>query len=82
MLCCAVLCGAVLCCAVRCGAVLCGAVLAVADRNAEARAEITGWVREGKLKTWETVYDGFEAAPGAFVDLLAGVTSGTTIVRW
>jgi len=56
--------------------------VAVADRNEEARAEMTSWVQDGKLKTWETVYDGFEAAPGAFVDLLAGATSGTTIVRW
>ena len=47
----------------------------------QAREEISQWVNEGKLKPWVTVYDGLEQGPSAFVDLLAGVTSGTTVVR-
>jgi NADPH-dependent curcumin reductase CurA len=56
-------------------------VYSYADRYAEARAEISQWVKEGKMKPWLTVYEGLEKAPQAFVDLLAGVTSGTTVVR-
>ncbi|MDH3680082.1 MAG: NADP-dependent oxidoreductase [Acidimicrobiia bacterium] len=47
----------------------------------EARAELAGWVGEGRLKPLVTDYDGLEAAPQAFVDLLAGTTVGTTVVR-
>ena len=57
-------------------------VFSYAERNDEARAEMSGWVAEGRLKPWATVYEGFEAAPGAFVDMLAGRTAGTTVVRW
>ena len=52
------------------------------DKFEGAREEMSAWVAEGSLKPWASVYEGFEAAPGAFVDLLAGETSGTTIVRW
>ncbi len=46
----------------------------------EARAELGGWVADGSLKPLVTTYDGLEAAPQAFVDLLAGATVGTTVV--
>lgn len=51
------------------------------DKYDQARAELTGLVRSGKLRPWITDYDGLEAAPRAFIDLLGGVTVGTTIVR-
>ena len=50
-------------------------------KYAEARAEISQWVKEGKVKPWVTVYDGLRKGPSAFVDLLAGKTSGTCVVR-
>jgi NADPH-dependent curcumin reductase CurA len=52
-----------------------------ADRYDEARAELTGWIERGELVPRVTEYTGLESAPRAFVDLLAGETVGTTIVR-
>ncbi len=52
-----------------------------ADRYDSARAELAGWVADGRLKPQVTAYDGLESAPQAFVDLLAGATVGTTVVR-
>ncbi len=52
-----------------------------ADRYDEARTEIGRWIDEGRLNPRTTSYDGLESAPQAFVDLLAGVTVGTTVVQ-
>lgn len=52
-----------------------------ADRYDSARAELAGWVADGRLRPHVTSYEGLEAAPQAFVDLLAGATVGTTVVR-
>lgn len=53
-----------------------------APRYDEARAQMTSWMREGRLRALTTEYQGLEQAPQAFVDLLAGATTGTTIVRF
>jgi NADPH-dependent curcumin reductase CurA len=52
------------------------------DRYAEAREQLSGWMREGRLRARCTTYSGIESAPQAFVDLLNGVTSGTTVVEF
>jgi NADPH-dependent curcumin reductase CurA len=52
-----------------------------ADRYGEARADLTRWIGEGRLRPRHVDHDGLGAAPGAFVDLLQGRTVGTTIVR-
>jgi NADPH-dependent curcumin reductase CurA len=52
-----------------------------ADRYDEARAELAGWIERGELVPRVTEFQGLEAAPRAFVDLLHGETIGTTIVR-
>lgn len=52
-----------------------------ADRYAEARRRIREWVDGGRLKLLVSEFRGLDAAPQAFVDLLAGATTGTTIVR-
>lgn len=39
------------------------------------------WIAEGKLKYRETVAEGIENAPGAFIDLLKGKNIGKQIVR-
>ena len=39
------------------------------------------WVREGRIKTHETIVDGLENAPLALASLLSGATSGKTLVR-
>lgn len=51
------------------------------DRYDEARERMAGWISEDRLRPRITAYDGLEAAPQAFVDLLAGTTVGTTIVN-
>jgi NADPH-dependent curcumin reductase CurA len=51
------------------------------DRYGQARAELNGWIDSGQLRPWITDYEGLDAAPRAFIDLLRGVTVGTTIVR-
>lgn len=52
-----------------------------ADRYAAGRAQLADWIRSGRINPKVTNYDGLAAAPQAFVDLLAGVTVGTTVVR-
>lgn len=51
------------------------------DRYAQARAQMSAWVAAGRLRPLVTAYDGLAEAPRAFVDLLAGDTVGTTVVR-
>jgi NADPH-dependent curcumin reductase CurA len=52
-----------------------------AERYGEAREEIAGWLESGALKSLTDEVRGLEAAPEAFVDLLAGGNVGTRIVR-
>ena len=51
-----------------------------ADRYEQARSEIGAWLESGQLTARTTNYDGLDAAPQAFIDLLAGRTRGTTTV--
>lgn len=51
------------------------------ERYNEARAQLTAWINTGKLIPRVTEFQGLESAPQAFVNLLAGATVGTTIVR-
>jgi hypothetical protein len=50
-------------------------------RYAAARDEIGGWLRSGQLRSLTDEVFGLEAAPAAFVDLLAGGNLGTRVVR-
>jgi NADPH-dependent curcumin reductase CurA len=52
-----------------------------ADRYDEGRAQLRAWIDEGRLIPRITEFDGLASAGPAFVDLLAGSTVGTTIVR-
>ncbi len=52
-----------------------------ADRYAQARAELSGWLASGELQNLTDEVQGLEAAPEAFVDLLSGGNIGTRIVR-
>jgi NADPH-dependent curcumin reductase CurA len=55
------------------------------DDNSElherARAELRAWVERGAFRTWETVSQGLESAPAAFVSMLEGRGRGKTLVR-
>ncbi|MBT7097024.1 NADP-dependent oxidoreductase, partial [Candidatus Poribacteria bacterium] len=42
----------------------------------EFRAEVTGWIKDGRVTYRETVVEGLEAAPGAFIDLFSGRNLG------
>ena len=51
------------------------------SRFEAARDEMLGWIDAGKLKPLVSEYSQLEEAPQAFIDMLAGRTTGTTIVR-
>jgi NADPH-dependent curcumin reductase CurA len=50
-------------------------------RFADVRREIGGWLADGRLRYRETIVDGLERAPEALVRMLAGETTGKTLVR-
>lgn len=47
----------------------------------DARRQLAEWTAAGTLTPLVTEYEGLASAPQAFVDLLAGTTVGTTVVR-
>lgn len=51
------------------------------DRMPAMLAEVGGWLREGKLSYAETVIDGLDHAPSAFISLFRGGNTGKMIVR-
>jgi NADPH-dependent curcumin reductase CurA len=51
------------------------------SRTPDMIAEVGGWLREGKLAHAETVVDGLDQAPDAFLALLRGGNTGKMIVR-
>ena len=51
------------------------------DACQEYVAKATAWVQEGKLNYRETVADGLENAPQAFIDMLKGANIGKQIVQ-
>jgi len=56
-------------------------VLDYKDRYPEALAELTDWVREGKLAYNEHVLEGAAAAPDAINMLYEGRNEGKLLVR-
>ncbi|MEV0271718.1 NADP-dependent oxidoreductase [Hamadaea sp. NPDC050747] len=52
-----------------------------AARMPEMVAEIGGWLRDGRLSFQETVVDGLDNAPEAFLGLLRGENTGKMVVR-
>ncbi|GAA5184541.1 NADP-dependent oxidoreductase [Rugosimonospora acidiphila] len=51
------------------------------NRMPEFVAEMSGWLREGKIRFDETVVDGIEHAADAFLGVLQGDNTGKMIVR-
>ena len=51
------------------------------DRTPAMIADVSGWLREGKLFHTETIVDGLDQAPSAFINLLRGHNTGKMIVR-
>lgn len=56
-------------------------VFQFADRSAEGLRQMAQWIREGKLKYRETVAEGIENAPRAFIGMLQGENIGKQLVR-
>ncbi|XP_058817481.1 prostaglandin reductase 1-like [Topomyia yanbarensis] len=51
------------------------------DRWLEGIMANLQWIQEGKLKWQETVTEGFENVPGAFMDMLKGGNTGKAVVK-
>jgi NADPH-dependent curcumin reductase CurA len=52
-----------------------------AARHADFLRDMSGWVREGKVKHREFVTEGLDSAPDAFMGLLKGANFGKQLVR-
>jgi NADPH-dependent curcumin reductase CurA len=48
---------------------------------AEGTAALTGWLKEGKLKSSQTIVDGFAELPRALIGLFTGKNTGKMIVK-
>lgn len=51
------------------------------DLLGEMQERVGGWLLDGSLVYPESAYDGLDAAPRAMADMLAGRTTGKTLVR-
>jgi NADPH-dependent curcumin reductase CurA len=51
------------------------------DAHEEYLAKASAWLAEGKLKYSETIADGIESAPSAFISMLKGGNTGKQIVQ-
>jgi NADPH-dependent curcumin reductase CurA len=56
-------------------------VLSHLDRFPEWIERSAAWLADGSLRTEETVYDGIEEAPAAFLGVLSGANVGKMLVR-
>ncbi|WP_159023382.1 NADP-dependent oxidoreductase [Formosa sp. L2A11] len=52
-----------------------------ADKFPEAMKQLSEWLAKGQLKYTETIVDGFENTPQAFIDLFSGKNKGKMIVK-
>ena len=52
-----------------------------ADKHAEGVSQLAEWLSQGKLKYTETIKDGFENIPQAFLDLFDGKNKGKMVVK-
>ena len=51
------------------------------SRYPEAIKQMAQWIQEGKIKYDETIIEGFEKMPEAFIGLLTGSNLGKMIVK-
>ncbi len=45
------------------------------------KSDMTGWLKEGRVKTQETIFNGIENAPAALIGLMNGANSGKMLVK-
>ena len=51
------------------------------EREADFLRDVSGWLKEGKIKYREDIVDGLENAPRAFLGLFRGENTGKLLVR-
>jgi len=51
------------------------------DQRAEAVQQMAAWIREGRVKVNETVTEGFQRMPLAFIGMLKGENMGKAVVK-
>jgi NADPH-dependent curcumin reductase CurA len=51
------------------------------DLRSQFQSEMAGWLRDGRIKTNETIYDGIGNAAAAMIDLMAGANLGKMLVK-
>lgn len=51
------------------------------DRWKEGVTQLSQWIQEGKLKYKETITEGFDNLPSAFIGMLRGENTGKALVR-
>jgi NADPH-dependent curcumin reductase CurA len=52
-----------------------------ADKFPEAMKQLTSWFKEGELQYSETIVEGFDQIPQAFIDLFEGKNEGKMVVK-
>ncbi|MEO9076246.1 MAG: NADP-dependent oxidoreductase [Gelidibacter sp.] len=52
-----------------------------ADKFTEAMTSLSGWLADGKLTYTETIIEGFDNIPKAFIDLFDGKNTGKMVVK-
>jgi NADPH-dependent curcumin reductase CurA len=52
-----------------------------ADKHTEGIKQLSEWLQQGKLYYTETIVDGFDNIPNAFIDLFKGKNVGKMIVK-
>jgi NADPH-dependent curcumin reductase CurA len=45
------------------------------------RSDMSGWLRNGRIKYQETIFDGIAEAPAALIGLFNGVNTGKMLVK-
>ncbi len=61
---------------------ICGFIISdFAARQNDFLRDMASWVREGRVKYKESVTEGLENAPAAFIGLLKGANFGKQLVR-
>src|SRR5208283_5662001 len=56
-------------------------VFQFANRFREGQQQVAEWIKEGKVKYQETIVNGLEYAPTAFIGLFHSANLGTPLVR-
>lgn len=51
------------------------------DMREQFQSDMTGWLRDGRIKHHETIYDGIDNAAAAMIDLMAGANLGKMLVK-